>query len=101
MIVVNTEFVPGREVRESLGLVRGSTIRAKHIGKDLLAGLRTLVGGKTLILLGSRGREDWLSAVYGKNHLNLQGLDPAARLILAEKVNFPVSGYLNIKCDWS
>lgn len=46
MIVVNTDFVPGRRVRESLGLVRGSTIRAKHLGKDLLAGLRTLVGGE-------------------------------------------------------
>ena len=46
MILVTTETVPGRQVKESLGLVRGSTIRAKHIGKDLLAGLRTLVGGE-------------------------------------------------------
>jgi uncharacterized protein YbjQ (UPF0145 family) len=46
MIMVTTETVPGRQVKESLGLVRGSTIRAKHIGKDLLAGLRTLVGGE-------------------------------------------------------
>lgn len=46
MIIVNTDFVPGRNVKEALGLVRGSTIRAKHIGKDILAGLRTLVGGE-------------------------------------------------------
>ena len=46
MIVVNTESVPGREIREALGLVRGSTIRAKHLGKDIMAGLRTLVGGE-------------------------------------------------------
>ena len=46
MITVTTDFVPGYEVTESLGLVRGSTIRAKHIGKDLLAGLRTIVGGE-------------------------------------------------------
>ena len=46
MIVVTTDFVPGREISESLGVVRGSTIRAKHIGKDIVAGLRTLVGGE-------------------------------------------------------
>ena len=46
MIIVNTDFIPGSQVREALGLVRGSTIRAKHIGKDIMAGLRTLVGGE-------------------------------------------------------
>lgn len=46
MITVTTDFVPGHKVTESLGMVRGSTIRSKHIGKDLLAGLRTLVGGE-------------------------------------------------------
>jgi uncharacterized protein YbjQ (UPF0145 family) len=43
MIVVSTDFVPGYRVVESLGLVRGSTIRAKHVGKDIVAGLRTLL----------------------------------------------------------
>ena len=46
MILVNVDFVPGRTIRESLGMVRGSTIRAKHLGKDLLAGLRSIVGGE-------------------------------------------------------
>ena len=46
MIIVNTEQVPGYRVLRSLGLVRGSTIRAKHLGKDLLAGLRAIVGGE-------------------------------------------------------
>jgi uncharacterized protein YbjQ (UPF0145 family) len=46
MIMVNTDFVPGREIRQGLGMVRGSTIRAKHIGKDLMAGLRTIFGGE-------------------------------------------------------
>ncbi|MBU7044672.1 MAG: heavy metal-binding domain-containing protein, partial [Theionarchaea archaeon] len=40
MIVVNTDFVPGKEIVEIVGLVRGNTIRAKHLGKDLMAGLR-------------------------------------------------------------
>ncbi|MEM9301986.1 MAG: YbjQ family protein [Pseudomonadota bacterium] len=46
MIIVTTESIPGREVTEALGVVRGSTIRAKHVGKDIMAGLRTLVGGE-------------------------------------------------------
>jgi len=46
MIVVNTDFIPGREVAEVLGLVKANTIRAKHIGKDIMAGLRNIVGGE-------------------------------------------------------
>jgi len=46
MIVVNTETVPGHQVVEALGIVRGSTIRAKHIGRDIMAGLRNIVGGE-------------------------------------------------------
>ncbi len=46
MIVVTTETVPGREIEQALGVVRGSTIRAKHVGKDILAGLRMIVGGE-------------------------------------------------------
>ncbi len=46
MIIITTDFVPGHKIAEALGLVRGSTIRAKHIGKDIMAGLRMLVGGE-------------------------------------------------------
>jgi uncharacterized protein YbjQ (UPF0145 family) len=46
MITVTTEFVPGREIVEAIGVVRGNTIRAKHVGKDIMAGLRMLVGGE-------------------------------------------------------
>lgn len=46
MIIVTTEFVPGMNVKELKGLVKGSTIQAKHIGKDIMAGLRQIVGGE-------------------------------------------------------
>lgn len=46
MIFVTSDKIPGREIKETLGLVRGNTIRAKHIGKDILAGLRSIVGGE-------------------------------------------------------
>jgi uncharacterized protein YbjQ (UPF0145 family) len=46
MIIVTTDSIPGRRVVKTLGLVRGNTIRARHIGKDILAGLKGLVGGE-------------------------------------------------------
>ena len=46
MILVNTELVPGYQVVELKGLVQGNTIRAKHVGRDLAAGLKNLVGGE-------------------------------------------------------
>ena len=46
MIVVTTDSIPGRRVVKTLGLVKGNTIRARHVGKDILAGLKGLVGGE-------------------------------------------------------
>jgi len=46
MILCNTEEVPGRTIREMYGVVTGSTVRAKHIGRDFMAGLKNLVGGE-------------------------------------------------------
>lgn len=46
MILSNTEEVPGRTVVEFYGVVSGSTVRAKHIGRDFMAGLKNLVGGE-------------------------------------------------------
>jgi len=46
MIIVNTDFVPGYEIKELHGLVKGNIVQAKHIGKDIVAGFRTLVGGE-------------------------------------------------------
>ena len=46
MIVVNTDFIPGKKIVRSLGIVKGNTIRARHIGKDILAVLKNMVGGE-------------------------------------------------------
>jgi uncharacterized protein YbjQ (UPF0145 family) len=46
MIISTIETVPGRDIAETLGLVRGNVIRAKHIGTDIIASLRNLVGGE-------------------------------------------------------
>ena len=46
MIISNTQTVPGRQIVEFYGIVTGSTVRAKHIGRDLMAGLKNVVGGE-------------------------------------------------------
>ena len=45
MILVNTDYIEGKKF-EMLGLVKGSTIQSKHIGKDIGAGLKTIIGGE-------------------------------------------------------
>ena len=46
MIITNTEFVTGKEIKEILGLIKGNTVQAKSIGKDFKAGLRNIAGGE-------------------------------------------------------
>lgn len=46
MMMTPSPAIAGKTIVETLGLVRGSTIRARHVGKDILAGLRTIVGGE-------------------------------------------------------
>lgn len=46
MIVVTSETIAGQRIVKTLGIVRGNTVRARHVGKDIIAGLRTLVGGE-------------------------------------------------------
>lgn len=45
MILVNTDFISGKKI-ETISVVKGSMIQAKHIGKDIMSGLKTLVGGE-------------------------------------------------------
>ncbi len=46
MIISTTESIPGKEIIEILGIVKGNTVRAKHVGKDIFAGLKSIVGGE-------------------------------------------------------
>lgn len=56
--VVTSENLPGFDIVQALGIAKGSTVRAKHLGSDIVAGLRTLVGGEVKeyaqLLVGSR-----------------------------------------------
>ncbi len=46
MIISTTETIPARQVAEVLGIVRGNSVRARHVGRDIVAGLKNLVGGE-------------------------------------------------------
>jgi len=48
MIVVTTDFIPGKRIVKTLGLARGNSIRCRHMGKDILAGFRNIVGGEVM-----------------------------------------------------
>ena len=62
MIVVTTEQIESKRITETLGLVKGSTIRARNIGHDIMAGLRNVVGGevKDYTVMLAQAREEAL-----------------------------------------
>lgn len=46
MIITNMEIIPGQRIKQHLGLVQGSTVRAKHAGRDFMASLKNIFGGE-------------------------------------------------------
>ncbi len=46
MITTTTDFIPGKEITEILGVARGSTVRARNVGRDIFAGIKNLIGGE-------------------------------------------------------
>jgi len=62
MIIVTTDQIEGKKIVETLGLVRGSTIRARHVGRDIMAGMRNIVGGevKDYTVMLAQAREEAL-----------------------------------------
>ena len=46
MLLITSDQIPGKRITKTLGLVRGNTVRARHLGHDIMAGLRNLVGGE-------------------------------------------------------
>lgn len=46
MKLVNIDYIPGEEIEEALGLVKGTIVQSKNIGRDFMAGMKTIVGGE-------------------------------------------------------
>ena len=81
MIVSNTESVPGREVAEILGLVNGNIVQARHLGRDIQAGLRSVVGGKV--------------GVYSE--MLAEARAEATRLMISEAENLKADAVVNVR----
>ena len=46
MVITTIETIPGKTIKESLGIVKGQVVQSKHLGSDFMAGLKTMVGGE-------------------------------------------------------
>ncbi len=46
MLISNMEIIPGKQIQKHLGLVQGSSVRAKHVGRDIMASLKNIFGGE-------------------------------------------------------
>ncbi|MEM4181691.1 MAG: YbjQ family protein [Candidatus Pacearchaeota archaeon] len=68
MILTTTEEIPSRKIRKILGVVRGSTVRARNIGRDFAAGLKNIVGGeiKTYTELTEQARDEAFNRMVNK-----------------------------------
>jgi len=81
MYVTNIETIPGKTIVEHFGLVQGSTVRAKHIGRDLMAGLKNLVGGE----------------LKGYTELLSEARDEALQRMLAEAKQMGANAVVNVR----
>ena len=70
MIIVTSEEIAGKKIVKTLGLVRGNTVRARHVGKDIMAGLRNIVGGEVheYAKLMAESREQTLDRMVAEAH---------------------------------
>ncbi len=81
MIVSNLELIPGKRITAHLGLVQGSTVRAKHIGRDIFAGLKNIVGGE----------------LKGYTELMQEAREEATQRMVAEAQSMGANAVLNVR----
>ncbi len=85
MIVTNVESVLGKEIVEHYGLVQGSTIRAKHVGRDIMAGLKNIIGGE----------------LKGYTELLVEARSEALRRMVAQAEELGANAVVNIRFSTS
>lgn len=85
MIVVNTETIPGMEIVQMLGLVQGNTVRAKHVGRDIAAGIKNIVGGE----------------LKGYTELLTEARREAVQRMLAQAQQLGANGVINVRFSTS
>jgi uncharacterized protein YbjQ (UPF0145 family) len=82
MLVTTTDAVPGYRVVKVLGLVRGNTVRARNVGRDILAGLKSIVGGEvgTYTAMLAQSREQAL------DRLRAEALEAGANAVVGMRI---------------
>ena len=85
LIVTNLETVPGREIISHLGLVQGNTVRSKHVGRDIMAGLKNIVGGE----------------LKGYTELLSDARDEATDRMIEEAVSLGANAIVNVRYSTS
>jgi Uncharacterized conserved protein len=81
MLISNMETVPGREIVKQLGLVQGSTVRAKHVGRDIMAGFKNIVGGE----------------LVGYTELMSEARDEATQRMIKQAESIGANAVLNVR----
>lgn len=85
MLLSNLEIVPGCQIKEHLGLVQGSSVRAKHVGRDFMAGLKNIFGGE----------------LKGYTELLQESRDEALERMLAQAEETGANAVINIRFSTS
>ena len=81
IITTTTDDIPGKKVSKILGVVKGNTIRARHIGRDILAGLKNIIGGE----------------IKSYTELTSQARDEAFNRMVNEAINLEADAVINIR----
>lgn len=81
MIVTTTPDVPGRKITEISGIARGNSVRAKHVGRDIIAALRNIVGGEIAEYAKLQAETREMATRRMVEQAELQGADAVLSLI--------------------
>lgn len=81
MLISNMEVIPDRKVVKHLGLVQGSTVRAKHVGRDIMAGFKNILGGE----------------LVGYTELMSEARDEAKQRMIAQAESIGANAVLNVR----
>jgi len=85
LIISNLEVIPGKRIQQHLGLVQGSSVRAKHIGRDFMAGLKNIFGGE----------------LRGYTELLQESREEATQRMLAQATAVGANAVLNVRFSTS
>lgn len=81
MLISNIETIPARQIEKHLGLVQGSTVRAKHVGRDIMASFKNILGGE----------------LVGYTELMSEARDEATQRMLKQAESMGANGVINVR----